>query len=240
MTDLYMIRHAEIQPIRDFVRDEGLSPLGKVQAQRLRDRLAGTGEIKADVLISSPLPRARQTAEIIAPVLGLEPIFASEIEEMRSGEAYGLPREEFERRYPEVDHEMDPFQRLAPGAENLGEFLLRVAGALERITHQYEGKTLVLVCHGGVIDSSLVYFFKMGWPTVPSTQLYIQNTGITHWQKNSNKQGKAVWKLRRYNDIMHLYDIGTRGRIHWNELAAGPVTDGQRFDDAVELEDASE
>ena len=43
------------------------------QAERLRDRLAATGEIRADVLLSSTLLRASQTAELVAPALGLPP-----------------------------------------------------------------------------------------------------------------------------------------------------------------------
>ena len=62
MTQLYLIRHASGGP---------LSELGVRQAERLRDRLAATGEIRADVLISSTLLRASQTAELVAPALGL-------------------------------------------------------------------------------------------------------------------------------------------------------------------------
>ncbi|HCI80150.1 MAG TPA: histidine phosphatase family protein, partial [Ktedonobacter sp.] len=39
MTQLYLIRHAEMQPMKGFLRDDGLSALGRVQAERLRDRL---------------------------------------------------------------------------------------------------------------------------------------------------------------------------------------------------------
>src|SRR5262249_22253167 len=73
MTNLYLIRHADYTfGLEDGkYRDLGLTPLGVKQAELLRDRLATTGEIKADVLIASTMPRARQTAEILAPALGL-------------------------------------------------------------------------------------------------------------------------------------------------------------------------
>ena len=60
--------------------DEGLTERGRLQAARLRDRLAATGEIAADVLIASPLARARQTAEIIAPALALPIIFDDDVQ----------------------------------------------------------------------------------------------------------------------------------------------------------------
>src|SRR5712692_9494422 len=103
MTHLYLIRHAEMSPMKGFLRDEGLSPLGRLQAERLRDRLAATQEIKADVLISSTFLRARQTAEIIAPALDLVPLPDDDIQEMRPGEACGLPVKEFREKYQEID-----------------------------------------------------------------------------------------------------------------------------------------
>ncbi len=76
MTHLYIIRHAESvlahsQHIRDIMTEDALTPEGIRQAERLRDRLASTGEIAADALLASTYPRAYQTAEIIAPALQL-------------------------------------------------------------------------------------------------------------------------------------------------------------------------
>jgi probable phosphoglycerate mutase len=73
MTHLYLIRHGDYAVGLEGGRygDQGLTPLGVRQAERLRVRLATTGEIKADALIASPLLRARQTAEVLASTLGL-------------------------------------------------------------------------------------------------------------------------------------------------------------------------
>lgn len=94
-TNLYLIRHGEavvnVKPIVGGMRgDTGLTEHGVQQAERLRDRLRDTQEIKADILIASTLPRARQTAEIIAPALGLSLTFDEEVQEMRVGEADGM------------------------------------------------------------------------------------------------------------------------------------------------------
>ena len=48
----------------------GLSPLGRIQAERLRDRWLRHPEVNVDVLMSSAFPRARETAQVIAPALG--------------------------------------------------------------------------------------------------------------------------------------------------------------------------
>src|SRR5260370_24121266 len=112
MTDLYLIRHGEaLGSIHDIVGDTALSPLGITQAQRLRDRLAATGEILADALISSTLIRASQTAEIIAPALGLPISFDDEVQELRDRSAEGTPAEEYRARYGEVDFRETPFRQ---------------------------------------------------------------------------------------------------------------------------------
>src|SRR4051812_50178756 len=78
MTRLFLIRHGEsVAQVEGFVSGHntcrGLSDLGFRQVQALRDRLASTGEIQADVLLTSILPRAIQTAETIAPAIGGHP-----------------------------------------------------------------------------------------------------------------------------------------------------------------------
>jgi len=76
MTRLYVIRHAQPagrkpETIGLSPPDSGLSLLEGSQAQRLRDRLATTNDLHVDVLVSSPMRRARETAEILAPALGV-------------------------------------------------------------------------------------------------------------------------------------------------------------------------
>src|SRR5947209_558684 len=111
MTQLYLIRHAEaMAAIKGFIGDGGLSPLGIMQAERLRDRLAASKEIEADVFIASTFPRARQTAEIIAPALGVSLTFDDSIQEMRPGKAEGMPVETFRKVFGEPDYEKDPYR----------------------------------------------------------------------------------------------------------------------------------
>src|SRR5579884_635436 len=230
MTRLYLIRHAEANSaIQGFIGDGGLSPLGILQAKRLRDRLAASKEIAADVLIASTLPRARQTAEIIAPALGLPVQLDDSLQELRPGEADGMPVEQFQARFGEPDYENDPYRIIAPGGESWAQFMLRVGATLDRFARTYEGKTIVLVCHGGVIDGSFLYFFKMSAWTPPPTRFYTRNTSITHWkQLTSATQEEKSWHLMKYNDAFHLYDIGTTARIPWSNILNHPASDADR------------
>ncbi len=227
MTQLYLIRHGEaIGATEHIIGDTPLSPFGRKQAAHLRDRLAATKEIKADVLISSTLLRAKETAEIIAPAFGLPIIFDDEVQELRVGELEGMRDENARAKFGEPDFEHHPFSQLVPGAESWAQFNYRICSALDRITNQYEGKTSVVVCHGGVIDGSFLYFFGLSTIRLPSVHFYTQNTAITHWQKSSY-DGGSKWRLVKYNDIMHLRDIDSSVSIPWKELAAKPVSADQ-------------
>lgn len=234
-TNLYLIRHGEaLSAIQGLIGNTELSPLGIVQAEHLRDRLAATHEIEADVLIASTLQRAHQTAQIIAPALNLPLLLDEEIEEMRAGGTDGMLAEEYRREFGWVDFKQTPLKQPAPGGENWGEFHLRVGIALERILSTYEDKTIVLVCHGGVIDSSFTYFFRLSSLAVPHAGFRTRNTSITHWRK---REPDRRWRLIRYNDALHLHDIGTSVRIPWDQIRAIPASDEERPTDPVPTEE---
>ncbi len=223
-TNLYLIRHGEavsnVEPIIGGMRgDVGLTALGIAQAERLRDRLAATHEIPADVLIASNLPRARQTAEIIQPALGVPVRLDESVQEMRPGDADGMRLDEFKARYGIPDFRRDPFRPLATNGENWPAFMLRVGEALDRITHVNEGQSIVVVSHGGVIEGSFAYF--MGLPTLaaPRIDFFPHNTSITHWQRRKRADDSYYWRLVAYNDVLHLRDLGTPDITLWEEMA---------------------
>lgn len=209
VTQLYLIRHGEavsnVEPvIAGMQGDAGLTPLGVAQAERLRDRLAASGEVAADVLIASTLPRARQTAKIIAPALGLPIIWDDEVQELRPGEADGLSLAEYRERYGSPEYESDPFQPLAPAGESWASFLVRAAAALLRIARDYQDKRIVVVCHGGVIDASFQTFAEMNLLAPKRLDFDTRNTSITHWSRHQHGDLPPRWRLMRYNDAAHL------------------------------------
>jgi probable phosphoglycerate mutase len=224
-THLYLVRHGQaivnVEPIIGGMRgDRGLTALGVEQARRLRDRLAATREIEADVLITSSLPRARQTAEILAPALGLPVLLDDEVQELRVGdEGDDLTLEEYKRRFGWVDLEADPFRTVDPHGESWATFMLRVAKALTRITREHAGKTIVVVCHGGVIDGSFLHFFGMNGLAVPPAGFYTQNTSITYWRRMPH-HGRMRWILTRYNDDAHLRGLTQTANIDYTAEGA--------------------
>ncbi len=233
LTQLYLIRHGEAvcnvdptAPTAGMRGDLGLTPRGVLQAERLRDRLATTGEIQADVLIASTLPRARQTAEIIAPAIGLPIIWDDDVQELNVGEVDGVPWNEIEAQVPDLRFE--PLRPFAPGGENWPQFVLRVGGALERIVREHHGKTIVVVCHGGVIDASFLLFAGLGGMVMPALEMHTRNTSITHWELRRRpapwlSMGREVeqlcWVLHRYGDDLHTRDLDGDERIYWPRFA---------------------
>ncbi|HKP51649.1 MAG TPA: histidine phosphatase family protein [Chloroflexia bacterium] len=197
--------------IRDIMADDRLTAEGVKQAERLRDRLATTGEIKADALLASSYPRARQTAEIIAPALGLPVILEDDLQEWRPGDNGGMYWDEYIEKYGRDDPFREPFRTTAPGGEYWSQFMLRVISILHRIAHEYEDKSIVLVCHGGIVDGSLISFFGLSALYRPHLSLDTDNTAITHW-KHFQENGAPRWQLMKYNDALHLqYDIRGQG-----------------------------
>ena len=225
MTHLYLIRHGEAYSniehdgngtVPGLRGDKGLTPRGRAQAERLRGRLEQTGEIRADALLASTFARAFQTAEIIAPALGLPIIPDDDLQEMRAGdEVDGMTERELLERYTIPDYRATPYARIAPDGENWGEFILRVGTMFDRVTRAYADKTVALVTHGGVVDASILIFFKLHTLTVPPFALYTHNTSITEWElersggfhEHEGTSSVTRWRLVRYNDDYHIRDM---------------------------------
>ena len=85
-----------------------------------------------------------------------------------------------------------------PGGETVAAFHHRVGVALRAVLDRHSGQTLVVVCHGGVVDATL----RMALRT-PSTGIFemrTSNTSIT--ELVLVRPGR--WRLERYNDHAHL------------------------------------
>lgn len=202
MTHLYLIRHAvdRYELDGDRYRDLGLSPEGIQQAERLRDRLAASGEIKPDVLICSDEPRAHETAQIIAPALDVPVIPDKDFQEWRSEDG-SLTPEEFMSRWEAVPKSQKAYYRWIEGYENRAEFTLRVHLAVNRVLQEYAGKTIVLVTHGAFIQVTFGFFFGYGEASLDRAAPEIRRTSITHWYKSADQDR---WTLERSNDCHHL------------------------------------
>ncbi len=145
MTAVYLIRHATYDDSENgvYLDNPGLSAEGIGQAERLRDRLLATSDIKADALIASSMRRAAETAEIGSTAWGKPVVLEKDLEEWR-GDDGSLSQEEFNARWQRLTEEQRPYYRWIPSGESWLEFAARVHVALHRIIQEHEGKTIVL------------------------------------------------------------------------------------------------
>jgi broad specificity phosphatase PhoE len=206
VTRLVLVRHGESNATVDQVVGghegcTGLSAHGRQQAEALRDRLAATDEVEADVLLSSIMPRAVETAEIIAPALGgLSVEQRCDLCELHPGESDGITWDEYRRRYGDVDMLADAAVPIAPGGESLAAFQARVAGALRAVAEEHSGRTIVVVCHGGIVATSFLTFFDLPVERPMPAWIMVENTALTEWARSETGQ----WRLVRHNDAAHL------------------------------------
>lgn len=151
MTTLILIRHGEtdwnVAGRYQGQADPPLNALGRAQvefvAQELKDK------IQIDVLFTSPLKRAAQTAERIADVLGIPLYQDARLMEIHQGDWQTLLRSEIETSYPELFKrwETEPWKITPPGGEHLTQVKTRVYAAVDEIIQRFPNGQIGLVIH---------------------------------------------------------------------------------------------
>ncbi len=178
----------------------GLSELGRRQCERLAVRLAETGELSDVVLYASAYPRAIETAELLAPALGGVAVRVDERwgEHDPGPDCDGLTFEQFIERHGMPDWEADPWTVTFPGGETIAELHHRVGQAVHDATTGHAGGTVVVCCHGGVINAVLRLALRA--PATGDFELFTTNASLT--ELLLVRPGR--WRLLRYNDAAHL------------------------------------
>lgn len=134
--------------------DIALTQEGIAQARRGAETLA-TYEPGFDVLISSPLRRARDTAEIIGQRLGLELSLIDERWSERDiGDWSGLTTTEIEAKWPGMlDAWRNDSVEQLPGGEHEAGMTTRVTSAMSDLLSSLDGRRALVVAHGGVLHT---------------------------------------------------------------------------------------
>jgi 2,3-bisphosphoglycerate-dependent phosphoglycerate mutase len=218
VTRLVLVRHGEarcnVDGVIGGVRGcTGLTADGRGQAARLARRLSRTGELgPVAALYSSVLPRAVETAAIVAPALtwadGEGPGVTRDCAlcELHPGDADGLTWDEYSSRFAQPDWDADPSTPIAPGGEGWTAFVGRAAAALERVASAHPGGTVVVVTHAGVVEASMLRFLPVD-PRVARLGLHTAHASMTVWldpvggSARTGPDGNSRrWRLERYND----------------------------------------
>jgi probable phosphoglycerate mutase len=148
---LYVTRHGET----DYnvlgrycgSTDAALNDAGVKQAHDLARRVKG---MKFDAVASSPMLRARQTANIVGASLNMPYAVYAQFAERNVGVYEGLTRDEAKERYPHMwSRQCTAKPDDAPdGGETLRQACGRIDGGIARLRADFAGMSILLICHG--------------------------------------------------------------------------------------------
>jgi len=204
-TELILIRHGETVWNREGRwqghLDSELTPVGLRQAEAVARRLARVDFV---ALYSSDLGRARRTAECIAAASGRPLQTDSGLRERALGVFQGLRLDEIHQRFP---HEFERFRRrdpdhVIPEGESLRDKHERAVACLERIARTHAGNRVVIVTHGGVLDSAFRLALEL--PLSIPRRWVLYNGSLSTFFRDDNG-----WSLGTWGDISHLDHAGT-------------------------------
>jgi broad specificity phosphatase PhoE len=136
-----------------------LTEHGRAQAAATA-RFAQT--IKPDLIVTSPLVRARQTAEILsAGVGGIEIIEEPDIAEVLYGRWEGMHYHELIEDPHYITYRKSPIEHPTPGGETIPEVQARGVAAVVRAIEEHPGQRIVFVSHGDIVRTVLCHFLKV-------------------------------------------------------------------------------
>ena len=179
-----------------------LNEHGQTQAQRLSNFVRHLG---LGALYSSDLLRAKQTSEILAEKLSIEPIYDSRLRERNIGLWQGLTLGEIKEwcagEYEQFRERVNNFQ--IPNGEARFQVVDRIVSAFEDIRkHQADVEIVGIVTHSIAIRTLLSQLI----PDYPSGGMPLSNISVTTIALN----GEGEWEMTQANDISHLEGMETK------------------------------
>ncbi len=200
---LTLLRHGEslgnFEGRHQGQADFPLTPRGREQSLALLDRWQTEGK-SFDLVISSPLARARETAEIVATgldvALELDPLWM----ERDNGRMAGLLEDEVRGHLPEPGS-LHPYQPVGETGESQWELYLRAGKAVQSLFSRPPGKYLV-VSHGGILN---MFFYAI---------LGIAPQLVRHGPRF--RLNNIAFATLKYDPAYHnWYILGLNDHLHW-------------------------
>ncbi len=204
-TTLIAVRHGETE-WNLIGKQQGhlnspLTDLGIKQAEVLAEELANK---EIDVIYSSDLGRAVQTAKIISEHISIDFSTDSRLRERNLGIMQRITKKEFAKKFPEEAAEFNTGNPdyILPNGESARQRYERCVACAEDLAHQNIGKTILVVAHGGVLNS---FFHKaLNLPLTEPRRFSLFNGAINTFSISEN-----CWRLESWGEIHHLKETGT-------------------------------
>ena len=188
MTTICLVRHGEtdwnaakrIQGRTDIP----LNDTGKWQAEQTGLYLK---DAHWDVVISSPLTRAKETAHLILKHINAPLVIMEDFIERDYGDAEGMSFEERQKLFPDKQY---------PNMEPLETIQDRMVEGIEKVRAAYPDQQVLIVAHGAAIHALLA--------TLADEHLDLENTRLVNACLNYVKWKDGEWKVLDYNVVSHL------------------------------------
>ena len=181
--------------------DYPLTEKGRAQVRALADRWKSE-KAKFDLIIASPLGRAKETAEIIAAALNVRVELDPILLERHIGEMEGLTAEEVRKR-PQPPY-VTPYDSIGGEGEGDWALFLRAGQALHSLVHRPAGSYLV-VSHGGLLNQLMNAIIGIAPHVDPSgVRFRFENTAfarVTYFPFQHR------WTIDTLNDRAHLRSL---------------------------------
>lgn len=207
---VYFVRHGQsegnVAPVFQDVKSP-LTAIGRKQAELVAQRVS---KLSFEALISSPLPRTKETAEIIAKVTGKKPEYSELfVERIKPSSVAGKPYtdENASKLWTEWEKSLYTSGMRVEDGENFDDLAERAEKALEFLENRKE-KSLVVITHGFFLRMILAKVMlndsltEANFKNIKSRAI-TENTGLSAI-KFSKGYEDTCWRLWIYNDHAHL------------------------------------
>lgn len=208
---VYFVRHGQSVGNAAAVFQPPGSPLsetGRKQAARVAARIS---KLAVQALLSSPLERAKETAQAIADATGLEPEYSSLfVERMKPPAINGKPFADGEAHavWAEWNKSLYTPGARVGGGENFDDLIARASAALTLLEARPEA-SIAVVTHGHFMRTVVARAVLGDLLSAQAFKRFqrisgMENTGIAGMRYSEVARGEPGWRLLFYNDHAHL------------------------------------
>ena len=208
-TEITIIRHGEtmwnVQKRIQGQRNSKLSENGITQAELVAKALA---KREFDVLVSSDLGRAIETAKIINKQLLLPHEYNANLRERSFGIFEGKNFAEIEEKYPEEFlryKERNP-EFVVPGGESIQQMYKRITSEIESVARKFKDQKVLIVSHGLVLEMMMYRTFNLNLDEPRAFS--INNSSISSFYIDENN-----WFLKEWGVIEHLVSLNVLNEL---------------------------
>ena len=202
-TRLCLIRHGETswnaEKRLQGHTDIPLNSRGALQARQMAQALKDIN-LTFDVLYTSDLKRAADTANAVVELFGVDAQVDSTLRERHFGALQGISISEAPLLRPDIwqAHIARDLEHELAGGESIQQFALRVQSALDKIQVRHAGKTILIVSHGGTLD--MIYRIASKQALNAERVASVPNASL-NWITHSELNG---WSVEQWADTRHL------------------------------------